>query len=909
MLYTLTPGAQTRVTNTSPWKLNEVFPIATQTAITVTANLFFPQTQIYSYKADGTVSGIYFFIYDGAWTSSSTSPVAFPAVGNDTQLGTDFVIYQPSSTGTTTFNFPATTPQTVTFAIPKLDFITPSGTESIEIYDTFDWRGGGEDIPPYETETVTLTATSTSGLTSFVYTSSDSTAGVISGDQFKMLKRQAVTITATQVGDATYSSASASVTLTPILKLAQVLTVNAPTTLKVGEYASFSYSADSGLPITATIESPSILELAADGRLHGLLPGASVISFLQDGDATYESFSEYVVVLVTGLPQTLTFTALPTLKVAETATLSATSSVGLAVNFSSSDPAVASISGSTLTINRQGYAKITATAQSSAIYDPASASQDVVIGKGTQTIFFPDIKSVPYGAGKIALVASASSGLPVTATSSNNAVALVSNGEISVLGVGSATITVSQAGDPYWTAATPQDRLLTVTKGEQAISFSAPSRLTISQKEKITAVSTTGAAVSFLATGAVSVSLENGDYYLTGLYSGTGIVTASVAGSLTYNAAAVSFSVAVGLKPQEITFTPLEPSSFNFKSFQISASASSLLPVSYSSSDTSVATVNSSGGVVVNKVGVTIITASQSGNSEWLPASSISRSIIVDKGEQQISFFPPTPVPLTTSSISLSATALGGAVSFISSNPDVATMSGSIATIKGVGVTRILATQAGSSNYLPAVAVMPLIVLPVISSNAVPTNSVWDSEVHSSINASSATSATAVSVSSPSILDREDYDALVKSAALNTGSSVPANTILDEEVFDSHVKSTTFSGASVNMAAIVSGSDHDDYVAAKSSVFSGSSITISPATVEDLSSYSGFIASSPSTPSNIVKAPYDGRSHFENYFADSGSVPDGYIIVRPTVGASAIDYLLWGRTNEDGVFLSGRLII
>jgi hypothetical protein len=105
--YTLTPGSVTRVSNTNPWKLNDVFPVATQTAIIVTTNLFFPQTQIFPYKTDGTLSGIYFFIYSGAWVSSATSPVALPAVGNDTQLSTDFNIYHPSGAGTKTFIFPA----------------------------------------------------------------------------------------------------------------------------------------------------------------------------------------------------------------------------------------------------------------------------------------------------------------------------------------------------------------------------------------------------------------------------------------------------------------------------------------------------------------------------------------------------------------------------------------------------------------------------------------------------------------------------------------------------------------------------------------------------------------------------------------------------------------------------------
>ncbi|NBR65146.1 MAG: hypothetical protein EBT65_04270, partial [Actinobacteria bacterium] len=190
-------------------------------------------------------------------------------------------------------------------------------------------------------------------------------------------------------------------------------------------------------------------------------------------------------------------------------------------------------------------------------------------------------------------------------------------------------------------------------------------------------------------------------------------------------------------------------------------------------------------------------------------------------------------------------------------------INGSVAVIKGVGAARIVATQEGSSDYMPAVAVVPLFVVPVIDSVATP-SSITDQEPHSSTAVSSSTSAVAV-VIAPSTLDREVHNSLSISPALNLGDDVPLNTVLDQSAFSSREVSTLFTGTSQTLAG---GSDHESYLAGVSSAFSGAPITVGVATEQDLSSYASFVASVAShAASECVRAKYDGRDSFEVYLA------------------------------------------
>jgi len=156
---------------------------------------------------------------------------------------------------------------------------------------------------------------------------------------------------------------------------------------------------------------------------------------------------------------------------------------------------------------------------------------------------------------------------------------------------------------------------------------------------------------------------------------------------------------------QTITFGALSPKTYGDSSFALTGSASSGLSLSYSSSNTGVATVSGSVVTIVG-AGSTTITASQVGNSSYNAATSVSQTLTVNKANQTITF---TTLPAKTygdSAFVLTGSSTSGlSVSYSSSNPSVATVSGNTVTIVAAGTATITATQAGNSNYNAASSV------------------------------------------------------------------------------------------------------------------------------------------------------------------------------------------------------------
>lgn len=173
--------------------------------------------------------------------------------------------------------------------------------------------------------------------------------------------------------------------------------------------------------------------------------------------------------------------------------------------------------------------------------------------------------------------------------------------------------------------------------------------------------------------------------------------------------------------PQTITFNALSNVVFGSGNFNLTATANSNLPVTYSSSNTNVATVL---GNVVTLVGVgtTNITASQAGNSSYLAAPNVVQPLTVTQASQTITFASLPNKVESDAPFTLVATggSSGNPVTFTSSNSLVATVIGNLVTIVGIGTTNITASQIGNTNYSAASNVVRS--LTVVSANLL----AWD---------------------------------------------------------------------------------------------------------------------------------------------------------------------------------------
>ncbi len=153
---------------------------------------------------------------------------------------------------------------------------------------------------------------------------------------------------------------------------------------------------------------------------------------------------------------------------------------------------------------------------------------------------------------------------------------------------------------------------------------------------------------------------------------------------------------------QDITFNTINNKTFGDGPFTLQASSTSQLEVRFESSDASIASVQGK-IVTINGAGTVTITALQDGNTYYAPADPVDQVLTVNRAAQTINFAALPEKEIDDEPFDLTATATSGlAVSFTSSDPAVATVSGKTVTIQGIGTTTITASQAGNNNFLAA---------------------------------------------------------------------------------------------------------------------------------------------------------------------------------------------------------------
>jgi Leucine-rich repeat (LRR) protein len=164
---------------------------------------------------------------------------------------------------------------------------------------------------------------------------------------------------------------------------------------------------------------------------------------------------------------------------------------------------------------------------------------------------------------------------------------------------------------------------------------------------------------------------------------------------------------------QTITFNALPAKKVNDASFTISATATSGLPVTFTSSDPSIASI-SGNTVTIKKAGTVTITAAQTGNGTWETAPSVTQTLSISNNQlqtQSITFGTLPAKKVGDAAFELAATASSGlSVTYTSSNSSVASISGSTVTILKAGTVTITATQAGNDSWSQATAEQTLTI-------------------------------------------------------------------------------------------------------------------------------------------------------------------------------------------------------
>lgn len=205
---------------------------------------------------------------------------------------------------------------------------------------------------------------------------------------------------------------------------------------------------------------------------------------------------------------------------------------------------------------------------------------------------------------------------------------------------------------------------------------------------------------------AASIAVYGSTVWTAGYFasSNAGIGGTGTISAVGFNGFLLPLDTTTGKAIQSIAFDPLYVRILGDPDTAPGAITSSGLPVTYASSDPSVATIVS-GKMHFVGAGSTLITASQAGNADYVAASDVGRMLNVVSGNlisQTISFGALQNKTFGDAPFTVSATggASGNAVTF--SVFGSATINGSVVTITGAGLVTVRASQAGTANYFAA---------------------------------------------------------------------------------------------------------------------------------------------------------------------------------------------------------------
>ena len=301
------------------------------------------------------------------------------------------------------------------------------------------------------------------------------------------------------------------------------------------------------------------------------------------------------------------------------------------------------------------------------------------------------------------LTAVSTSLLDVNVVSSTPAICVINNRRVIPVASGTCILGATQSGDQTYREATPATATFSITKADQTLTFPSLNNMVFaSADQSLGATSTSGLAITYQSDTSQICSIVSDKVHT--LAVGTCTITASQSGNTLFNAAsALSRSLTISQATNTITFTRPTSIAVGDPDVAISAIASSGLAVTVTSETTGICTIVSSKLHAVQP-GTCSLVASQSGNSNFASATSVTETTtILGLGSQSISFSP-NVMFIGESDQLLSATATSGlAVSYVINSGSTCSLitNGNLQYIRAdsAGSCSITASQAGNSSY------------------------------------------------------------------------------------------------------------------------------------------------------------------------------------------------------------------
>ncbi|MFD1629768.1 T9SS type A sorting domain-containing protein [Pseudopedobacter beijingensis] len=381
----------------------------------------------------------------------------------------------------------------------------------------------------------------------FSYFSTKESVATINGNAVTIKGAGTMTVIVTQAGTPKHNAVTTSLTTITVNKANPVFS-NADDITKTYGDANFvpeiTSTSNGAFTYASSNEDVAVI---TDNKITIVGTGTATITATQKATANYNSGSiNFDLTVDKADPVLSDFTDIN--KTYDDASFTITAPISTSsgtFTYSSSNTAVASISGSIVTIKGAGTATITATQASTANYNAASVDLTLTVDKADPILSGFAAINKTYGDANFAITAptSTSSGT-FTYSSSNTAVATISGSTVTIKGAGTATITATQASTANYNAASV-DLTLTVDKADPVLSgFAAINKTYSDANFALTApTSTSSGTFTYSSSNEDVATISSNMVSIHGV--GTTMISAIQAPTDNYNTGGISLKLTV----------------------------------------------------------------------------------------------------------------------------------------------------------------------------------------------------------------------------------------------------------------------------------------------------------------------------------------------------------------------------
>ena len=500
-----------------------------------------------NYSSDSVA--VYLSQYDATATATLTGASVSGATANPHPVDAAFSASTPYASSTS--NAASLTASVLSDGISLTDLNAPStsyGQQAtfqavLSPYTSQGYSTNGENVNFYDGASNIGTAPLSSGVATFNISS---------------LALNSHSLTATYTTDGNFATATSSpAVIHSVTPDTDTITVSSPAvspaaaTYSNGGTISITASSTSAQPIAYATTTPLICSVSSAGVVTTLATGTCTVTLNQAAAGNYAAATQVTQAFNIGAgTDAITFPALAnTVFGATPPTLSATSTSGQPVTYTSATTAVCTVSGSTITDVAVGTCTIDANQAAAGNYAAAAqVAQSYNVTPATDTITIPLTvpKTATYGSGPISIGATSTSGQPVTYTDTTPSICLVSStGVVAAIALGTCQITASQPASGNYAAATPVTVTMQIAAESNIITIppTVPTTAPINVGSiSIGATTTSGVPPTYTSTSPTICSV-----------SATGVVTVLAPGTCTVNVSQAATGVYAAAPTQTVS--------------------------------------------------------------------------------------------------------------------------------------------------------------------------------------------------------------------------------------------------------------------------------------------------------------------------------------------------------------------